>query len=132
MKLDFTPKDCLVLNDALENLLVYIQENAQSLSQVSSENILLNTSAIRSARKKLKQFSKNPKQQFSMQELKVMYWALHDLLADVRAFLADSPLTDPDHDRALDTQKVCSRLLRYFESLFAQNGVDIQKIFDCS
>lgn len=130
--MDLNSKDCLILESALKELLIYIQENAHSLPNTPAENILKNTSAIKSARKKLKQFPQKPQQQFSMQELKVMYWALRDLLEYVRDFLAESPITDPDHDSALDTQKTCSRLLRYFESLFAQDGIDIRKLFDYS
>lgn len=128
--MNLNSKDCLILESALEELLSFIQKNAQSLPTASAANIVKNTSAIKSVRKKLKQFSKNPQQHFSMQELKVMYWALHDFLETAREFLADSPITDPDRETALDTQRTCSRLLRYFESLFAQDGIDIRKLFD--
>ena len=39
-------------------------------------------------------------------------------------------ITSPDHNFALDAQKTCNRLLRYFATLFAKDGIDIRREFD--
>lgn len=127
--MNLSHKDCLILESALSKLLTTLQQNVHSLPNTPAENVMLNISTVKSARKKIRLFSQNPQQQFSTQELKVMYGALRLLLENVRDFLAASPLTDPDRDKSLETQRICGRLLRYFDSLFAQDNIESQKLF---
>ena len=66
----------LILDESLSNLLVYIQENIPYLSNTSSEAITANTTAITTSKLKLKRITTSKEQQFTLQEMKVMYWAV--------------------------------------------------------
>ncbi len=80
-----------VLNESLSDLLVYIQENVPYLSNTSSEAITENTMAITTSKIKLQRIKTDKEQQFSLQEMKVMYWALSMLRDDTREYLDTSP-----------------------------------------
>lgn len=57
-----------------------------------------------------------------------MYWALFNLRDDIREFLDSAPPSAGERDAALDTEKTCNRLLRFFLEEFLRNGVDIRKM----
>lgn len=119
----------LILDESLSNLLVYIQENIPYLSNTSSEAITANTTAITTSKLKLKRITTSKEQQFTLQEMKVMYWAVSMLREDTREFLDNSSNSDPDRDVAIDTEKTCNRLLRFLKEQFSLAGIDIQDIF---
>lgn len=119
----------LILDESLSNLLVYIQENIPYLSNTSSEAITANTTAITTSKLKLKRITTRKEQQFTLQEMKVMYWAVSMLREDTREFLDNSSNSDPDRDVAIDTEKSCNRLLRFLKEQFSLAGIDIQDIF---
>ena len=122
--------DCMVLEDALVDLLSTFHEHAAQATSVPGDVITQHIFSIASARKKLKNIRTAPTQDFSLQELKVMYWAIFDLRRTVQEFLAHAPLSDPDRGTAIGTQKICNRLLRSFAAAFAEGGIDIHKEFD--
>ena len=122
--------DCMVLEDALLDLLATIQENVPNYTHTSGETVTQNIFAIASSRKKLKEIRKSHSQDFSIQELKVMYWAIFDLRETTQSFLDSAPLSDPDRDTVIETQRICNRLIRYFAAQFAKDGIDIHKTFD--
>ena len=128
--MDLTEVDCVAIEESLSTLMAYIQGNVPNLRHTSGDVIMQNILAITSAKKKLKAIRTNPTQDFSIQELKVMYWAIFDLRNTTREYLENAPISDPDHNFALDTQRTCNRLLRYFSGLFAKNGIDIRSDFD--
>lgn len=119
----------LILDEALSNLLVYIQESVPNLSNTSSEAITANTMAITTSKVKLQRIKTNSEQQFSLQEMKVMYWATSMLRDDTREFLDTAAISDPDRNTAIDTEKACNRLLRFLRQQFSLVGIDIQDIF---
>ena len=121
--------ECTILDEALSQLLTVLQESAPQMDLTTRELMLANLNAVRSARQKLKHFSGGT-QKFSLPELKVMYAALESLKEDTDDYLAQSPLTDPNRNTALDTQRSCNQLLRNFIGLFAQEGIDIRKTMD--
>ncbi len=118
-----------VLNESLSDLLVYIQENVPYLSNTSSEAITENTMAITTSKIKLQRIKTDKEQQFSLQEMKVMYWALSMLRDDTREYLDTSPTSDPSRDDAIDTEKICNRLMRFLRQQFSLAGYDIRDIF---
>ena len=128
--MDLTEVDCVAIEEALSTLMTYIQGNVPNLRHTSGDVVMQNLLAITSAKKKLKAIRTNPAQNFSIQELKVMYWAIFDLRNTTREYLENAPPSDPDHNFALDAQKTCNRLLRYFATLFAKDGIDIRREFD--
>ena len=119
----------LILDESLSNLLVYIQENIPYLSNTSSEAITANTTAITTSKLKLKRITTSKEQQFTLQEMKVMYWAVSMLREDTREFLDNSSNSDPDRDVAVDAERTCNRLLRFLKEQFSLAGIDIQDIF---
>lgn len=119
----------LILDEALSNLLVYIQESVPNLSNTSSEAITANTMAITTSKLKLQRIKTDKEQQFSLQEMKVMYWALSMLRDDTREFLDTSPTSDPGRDDAIDAEKTCNRLMRFLRQQFSLAGYDIRDIF---
>lgn len=121
--------DRTVLTEALSDLLVFIQNAAPHLKNTSGENIMENTMAIASAKIKLSKLPGDNTLQFTLQELKVMYWALSNLRDDIREFLDSAPPSADERDAALDAEKTCNRLLRFFRNEFLRNGVDIRKMF---
>ena len=110
------------LSDLREELL------ASGPGVASPAAIRENTSAIESAGRKLKRITSAP-QDFSAQELKVMYWAVFDLRATTHDFLNSAPFSDPDRAVALETQRACNRLLRSFAGSLSQAGIDIRALF---
>ncbi|MCQ5025490.1 hypothetical protein NE612_01380 [Oscillibacter valericigenes] len=122
--------DCIVLEDALVDLLASFHENATKVTCVPGNVITQHIFSIASARKKLKDIRENRTQDFSLQELKVMYWAVFDLREATQHFLEITSLSDPDHNTAVETQRICNRLIRDFASQFSKGGIDIHKTFD--
>lgn len=127
--MNFNENERIVLTEALSDLLIYLQESAAHLSPAAAENLTANTLAIASAKIKLQKISKEKEQQFSLQELKVMYWAVKDLRDDTRDYLDSLSQTDPERNDAIDTEKICNRFLREIRKQFADNGIDIQALF---
>ena len=119
----------LILDEALSNLLVYIQESVPNLSNTSSEAITANTMAITTSKLKLQRIKTDKEQQFSLQEMKVMYWALSMLRDDTREFLDTSPNSDPGRDDAIVAEKTCNRLMLFLLQQFSLAGYDIRDIF---
>lgn len=119
----------LILDEALSNLLVYIQKNVPNLSNTSSEAITANTMAITTSKVKLQRIKTNSEQQFSLQEMKVMYWATSMLRDDTREFLDTAAISDPDRNTSIDTEKACNRLMRFLRQQFSLAGYDIRDIF---
>lgn len=120
--------DCTLLKESLDALSDLLRTAAHTPT-ISSSALKENTSAIASVKKKLKKMRSHPSQQFSLQELKVMYWSIKEMRETIRDFLAEAPLTDPDREPALETQKACNRLLRDFSASFSEAGIDIESLF---
>lgn len=118
--------DRTLLDNALNYLYEDIRDKGAAIS--SMESALANTSATISARQKLKKIAREP-QDFSPQELKVMYWAVYNLREMVRDFLENGPLTGDSHTTILETQRACNRQLRFLASSLSQLGIDIRQIF---
>ena len=116
--------DRTILTEALSDLLAYIQENAQHLSNTPVEVLNANTLAISSAKIKLNKIEKDPDQSFSLMELKVMYWAVWELREDTRDFVDSMARSSTDRNDALDVEKSCNHLLRTFRNLYKQAGMD--------
>lgn len=127
--MNFNESDRSLLLDALEDLSSMLQDAAPSMPELSSA-LAENTSAISSARRKLRKSVVTGDLSLSAQELKVLYWAVLETRNAVRDFLGEAPLTDPDREDALGMQRSCNRLLRGFAAAFAQNGIDIRSLFD--
>lgn len=124
--MNFDYNDLLILDASLDELFSAIQ--SVPLNAVSSSNIKLNLDGISSVRKKLKAVNENPDPQFSLQELKMMYWAIFVLRDNTREYLDAISLSDPDREQSLDTQKRCNRLLREFSAVFSAQGIDIREM----
>lgn len=107
-------EDCVVLEEALINLLSQVQECAPHFRHTPGEKVTELIFSIASARKKLKLIREQHNQDFSDQELKAMYWAVLDTRDEARAFLSEAPLSDPGHDDAVSVQRLCNRLLKKF------------------
>lgn len=125
----FSEAERVVLDEALSDLLVYIQENVPYLSNTSSETITENTMAITTSKIKLQRIKTDKEQKFSLQETKVMYWATSMLRDDNREYLDTTSTSDPDRDTAIETEKICNRLMRFFRQQFSLAGYDIRDIF---
>lgn len=123
--MNFDHHDLLILDASLDELFSDLQSS--SLDNISFDNLKLNLDSISSARKKLKSIRKNPDPQFSLQELKMMYWATSVLRDNIWEYLGEISLTDPDREQSLDTHKRCNHLLRGFSEIFSQQGIDIRK-----
>lgn len=126
--LNFNESDRSLLLDALEDLSFMLRDAAPSMPELSSA-LAENTSAISSTRRKLRRSVVTGDLSLSAQELKVLYWAVSETRNDVREFLGEASLTDPDREAALETQRACNRLLRGFAAAFSQNGIDIRSLF---
>lgn len=57
-----------------------------------------------------------------------MYWAVSQLRDANRDFLDEAPLSDEKRSHAIEVDKTCNHLIRYFRDQFSQNGVDIQSM----
>lgn len=115
--------DCMVLEEALIDSLEYIQGGAPHFTNTPGEAITSSIFSIASVRKKLKAIRKNPSQEFTAQELQIMYWAVSDMRDDIKTYLETAPLSDPDRGPAIDTQKICNHLLREFSALLRKGGI---------
>ena len=118
-----------ILDESLSDLLAFIQEGIPHLKNTSAEDINQNTLAIASAKMKLKKISAEADMGFTLQEMKVMYWALSDLRDTTLEYLDSAPISDPNRNTAVDSQKICNRLLRSLRNLFLEQGIDIQQLF---
>lgn len=121
--------ECTILDESLNDLLVSIQEGIPHLKHTSPEDINKNTLAIVSAKMKLKKLPSDKNIEFTLQELKVMYWALSDLRETTVEYLDSAPLSDPYRSTAVDSQRICNRLLRALRELFSQEGIDMLQVF---
>lgn len=121
--------ECTILDESLNDLLVSIQEGIPHLKHTSPEDINKNTLAIVSAKMKLKKLPSDKNIEFTLQELKVMYWALSDLRETTVEYLDSAPLSDPYRSTAVDSQRICNRLLRSLRELFSQEGIDMLQVF---
>lgn len=119
----------IIIDEALSDLLFLIQEGVPHFKNAVAEDITKNTLAITSSKMKLKRIPTDTTQGFTLQEMKVIYWALSILRDTTLEFLDSAPLEDPDRDTAIDTQKTCNRLMRSLREAFSQQGIDIQKLF---
>lgn len=115
--------DCIVLEEALIDSLEQIQSGAPHFENTTGEAITSSIFSIASVRKKLKAIRQNPSQDFTAQELRIMYWAISDMRDAIRAYLETAPLSDPDRGSAIDTQKICNHLLREFSDLLHKGGI---------
>jgi hypothetical protein len=43
--------------------------------------------------------------------------------------ISTAPFSDPDRAAALETQRICNRLLRLFSDLLAEVGIEIESLF---
>lgn len=118
-----------ILDESLSDLLAFIQGGIPHLKNTSAEDINQNTLAIASAKMKLKKISAETDMGFTLQEMKVMYWALSDLRDTTLEYLDPAPISDPNRNTAVDSQKICNRLLRALRNLFLEQGIDIQQLF---
>lgn len=116
----------VLLTEALSDLLVLIQEGSPHLSHVSAEDINQNTLAIASAKIKLNRMPDEKTQEFSAQELKVMYWAMKNFRDDMQALLDSLSLSDSERNDAIETYRTANALLRDLRADFSQIGIDIQ------
>ena len=118
-------EDCIVLEEALINLLAQTQESAPYFRYTPGEKVTALIFSIASARKKLKLISEEHSQDFSDQELKAMYWAVLDTRDEARAFLSETPLSDPGHDDAVSVQRLCNRLLKKFPDSLRMGNIEL-------
>lgn len=119
----------ILLTEALSDLLAFIQEAIPHLSHVSTKDINENTLAIASAKIKLERIPREKSQQFSAQEMKVMYWAVKNFRDDTQEFLDSLSPSDPDRDDAAFAYKTANALLRELRADFSQIGIDINAVF---
>lgn len=118
--------DCKILTESLSALYAMLRETGPRIAAPAA--VRENTSAIKSVRQKLKKITREP-QDFSAQELKVMYWAVYDFRDVIREFLDEAPPSDPDRAISVETHRACNRLLRLFADCLAQGGIDIRAMF---
>ena len=118
-----------LLTESLSDLLVLIQEGIPHFSHVSAEDINENTLAIASAKIKLERIPKEKTQQFSAQEMKVMYWAVKNFRDGTQEFLDSLSPSDPDRNDAVSAYKTANALLRELRAEFSQIGIDIKAVF---
>ena len=118
----------VLLTEALSDLLVYIQEAGPHLSQVSVNDMHENTVAIASAKIKLERIQEKKAQEFSAQEMKVMYWAVKHFRDDTQEFLDSLSPSDPERNDAIFAYKTANALLRELRADFSQIGIDIKAV----
>lgn len=118
--------DRQILSESLSDLHAMLREAGPHIAPPAA--IRENTTAIQSVKQKLKRITHEP-QDFSAQELKVMYWAVYDLRDVTREFLDEAPLSDPDRAISVETHRACNRLLRLLADCLARGGIDIRKLF---
>ena len=116
----------ILLTEALSDLLVFIQESVPHLSHVSANDINENTVAIASAKIKLERISKEKAQEFSAQEMKVMYWAAKHFRDDTQEFIDSLSPSAPERNDAIFAYKTANALLRELRADFSQIGIDIE------
>ena len=119
----------VLLTEALNDLLAYIQEGITHLPHVSTDDINQNTLAIASAKIKLGRIPGEKLQQFSAQELKVMYWALKNFRDDTQDLLDSLSLSDSDRNDAIDAYRSANALLRELRTESAQIGLELADLF---
>ena len=119
----------LLITDALSDLLLLIQESVPHLSHTSADNINENTLAIASAKIKLERIKENQHQPFSLQELKVIYWAVRNLRDETRDYLDSPACSDSDRDDAMSAYRTENAVLRELRAEFAQAGIEIEQLF---
>lgn len=119
----------LLITDALSDLLLLIQESVPHLSHTSADNINENTLAIASAKIKLEKIKENQHQPFSLQELKVIYWAVRNLRDETRDYLDSLACSDSDRDDAMSAYRTENAVLRELRAEFAQAGIEIEQLF---
>lgn len=120
----FNEEDCVVLEEALINLLAQTQESAPYFRYTPGEKVTALIFSIASARKKLKMIREQHNQDFSDQELKAMYVALLYTRDEARAFLSETPLSDLGHDDAVSVQRLCNRLLKKFPESIRMGSIE--------
>lgn len=118
-------EDCIVLEEALINLLAQTQESAPYFRYTPGEKVTALIFSIASARKKLKLIREEHSQDFSDQELKAMYWAVLDTRDEAREFLSETPLSDPGHNDAVEVQRLCNRLLKKFPDSLRMGNIEL-------
>ncbi len=118
-------EDCIVLEEALINLLAQTQESAPYFRYTPGEKVTALIFSIASARKKLKMIREQHNQEFSDQELKAMYWAVLDTRDEAREFLLQTPLSDPGHNDAVEVQRLCNRLLKKFPDSLRMGNIEL-------
>ena len=117
-----------LLAEALSDLLALIQEGIPHFSHVSAKAINENTLAIASAKIKLERIQTEKTQQFSAQELKVMYWAVKNFHDNTQEYLDSLSLSDPERDDAIFAYKTANVLLKELRNDFSQIGIDITAV----
>lgn len=117
-----------LLTEALSDLLALIQEGIPHFSHVSAKAINENTLAIASAKIKLERIQTEKTQQFSAQELKVMYWAVKNFHDNTQEYLDSLSLSDPERDDAIFAYKTANVLLKELRNDFSQIGIDITAV----
>lgn len=121
-----TEFDRALVDQALVELLTVIQEGIPSLQNTSADAINQNTLAIAAVKHKISSLPKEGEFSCTLQELKMVYWALTLCLDDTKAYLDDAPLSDPDREYAISVQSSCNGLLRSCREQFSQAGIDIR------
>lgn len=119
----------LLITEALSDLLLLIQESVPHLSHTSANHINENTLAIASAKIKLEKIKEDKSQSFSLQELKVIYWAVKNLRDETQDFLDSSSCSSSERDDALYSYKAANAVLREVRTEFSQAGIEIEKLF---
>ena len=117
-----------LLAEALSDLLALIQEGIPHFSHVSAKAINENTLAIASTKIKLERIQTEKTQQFSAQELKVMYWAVKNFHDNTQEYLDSLSLSDPERDDAIFAYKTANVLLKELRNDFSQIGIDITAV----
>ena len=117
-----------LLAEALSDLLALIQEGIPHFSHVSAKAINENTLAIASAKIKLERIQTEKTQQFSAQELKVMYWAVKNFHDNTQEYLDSLSLSDPERDDAIFAYKTANVLLKELRNDFSQIGIEITAV----
>ena len=122
--MNISEADKVLITEALSDLLEEIQQNIPYLKNISTDMINMNTLAIASAKIKLGKINKIGAAPFEPQEIKVIIWSLSLLKKGTVEFLDSVPLSDPDREPAVETQKACNRILRELRQQLPKEAVE--------
>ncbi len=118
--MDFNDFDCMIVEEALNNYLSYLDESIPSLEGVSPENILLNVSSARSALKKVKKM-RTRDCDMNANELKAIYLSVHMYLETV----SSASIPKGERRSASEAKASCRKILSGLSAAFSASGYNI-------